>query len=331
MAYSLNNKPLFLILALTGLVVFAVKTQSLMEFVAPTGPVGQERALKRVKISGVTASSEYESVRSEFAGRQIRDSKIRTSWGEGEVGPGAGSWVEVAFDEHEVSMVKMWAGNWDPQWDWMAQPRPAELDVIWADGTIETWRLANERAPQVFEPAKPKRTTSIRFRTKVVYPGLTTAVLAISEVQVFEDGHPDVVQMTAAKASSDRSDEDGSHVPIDVLDGLRDTYWCADDKEHGGVGEWLQIGFAESRKISAMRILNGVGTNGSAYRLGNSATAAKLQFSDGTTQDVQLRTSSVLQDVAITPVRTSWVRMVFTGIEKGSMYNDLCISEVEFH
>jgi len=286
----------------------------------------------RVRITEVSVSSEY-TKSEQYPARNVKDSKSSTAWVEGDTGSGVGSWIEVKFDgEHQVTMVKMWAGDWSSRKGWERANRPSELEVKWADGETETWKLADEWAPQVFLPAKPKTTDTIRFRVKGIHSGTAFPDTAIAELQVFENGNSDgIAPISGASASSVfESDSDGTYDATNMLDGIRDTYWCENDKDGDGTGEWVEITLAGSQKISTMFVLNGMGVTTEIHKKGNVAKTAKLEFSDGSTQDVSLKPFFFPQKVVLKPVQTGSVKITFTGVQRGSDYNDLCISEVHF-
>jgi len=285
-----------------------------------------------IEIEEVYASSEYLRSR-DYPARNIKDGKSATAWVEGESGSGVGSWLEVRFDgEHEVTQLKMWAGDWTSKTAWQRANRPAELEVRWSEGDVETWTLSDEWTPQAFLPEKPRRTDRIRIRIKSIHSGTAFPDTAISELKVFEAEPGDgIVPMGGIRASSTfEPDGEGSYGSNSLVDGIRDTFWCEGDKDGDGTGEWIEIDLGESQTLGTLKILNGMGSSSDIHKTGNIATTATLEFSDGSTQNIHLKPFFLPQRVPLQPVTTRSVKITFTGIRRGTDYNDLCISEVHF-
>jgi hypothetical protein len=285
-----------------------------------------------VKITAVEVSSEY-TRSAHYPGRHIQDGKVTTAWVEGDSGSGVGSWLEASFDgPHDITHLKIWAGDWASRTAWERANRPAELEVKWSDGTRDTWTLADTWEPQVFAPEAPRRAERVHLRIKSIHSGTAFPDTAIAELQAFEAqaaSGPLPIRDPSA-SSTYATDIDGAYPVEQVLDGLRDTYWCEGNSEGDGTGEWLEFRFDAVHTLQTLVLLNGIGTDASLHKTANVATTATLEFSDGSTQTVSLKPFFLPQKVPITPVSTSSVKITFTGIRRGTDYNDLCISEVQF-
>jgi hypothetical protein len=285
-----------------------------------------------VKITEVDVSSEY-ARSAHYPGRHIQDAKTTTAWVEGDSGSGVGSWLEVRFgEEHDITHLKIWAGDWASRTAWERANRPAELEVKWSDGTRDTWTLSNDWIPQVFTPEAPRRASGVRLRVKSIHSGTAFPDTAIAELQAFEaktaEGRIPTLEVTAS--STFEPDIDGSYTADQVLDELRDTYWCEGNPTGDGSNEWLELRFDGTHTLQTLVLLNGMGTSAAVHKTGNVATSATLEFSDGSTQTVTLKPFFLPQKVPISPVVASSAKITFTGIRPGTDYNDLCISEVQF-
>ena len=62
----------------------------------------------------------------------------------------------------------------------------------------------------------------------------------------------------------------------------------------------------------------------------NRATSATLTFSDGATQTVEIKDTRLPTTIAISPHQTSSVKLTFSGVVKGTSFNDICVTDVTF-
>ena len=286
----------------------------------------------QIDIAEVEASSEY--LRSaDYPARHVQDGKTASSWVEGESGSGVGSWIELRFDKtYTVTELKIWAGDWSSRTAWERANRPAELVVWGGDGSTESWLLEDAWRAQSFHPESPRRADRVRLRIKSIHNGTAFPDTAIAELQAYgPDANDGTLPTRAVRASSTfGADADGSYLPTHVLDGIRDTFWCENDEAGDGSGQWLAFDLDGPHTLSSLAILNGMGSSADIHKTGNIATTATLEFSNGSTQEISLKPFFLPQKVALEPVETTSVKITFTGIRRGTDYNDLCISEVRF-
>lgn len=289
-------------------------------------------AAKRLDVAASKASSTYpqeEQVRYDPEG--ISDGKLSTAWVEGESGSGLGEWVEVDLGgQREVHKLKIWGGMWYSTSYWNRANRPKEIELTFSDGTKQKVVLADKMEPQEVEISPARQTSSIRIEIGSVYPGSTWLDTPISEVQVFDDQSEPGAAVRGATASSQLADDsDGSYAPANMLDGLVDSMWC-EGTDEDGTNESITFQLAGNEQISSLQVINGMGTGLPYWMKNNRASAATLEFSDGTTQQITLKNTMLLQKVDFAPVTTSSVKVTFTAVVKGKEYNDLCISEARF-
>ncbi|MFT5454044.1 MAG: hypothetical protein ACI9K2_000520 [Myxococcota bacterium] len=299
---------------------------------AATGLLASSAAhAKRLKITGVTASSEYDEDGTQYPARNVKDGKGTTAWYEGDQGNGLGAWVEVDLGgEHDVRRIVVYGGDWKSEQDWKRANRPKELELKFSDDTTETWTLDDSYAAQSYAPSGGRKTSTIRFRLKSIHPGSAFPDTGISEIQVFDETPEAYVEVKAATASSEFAPDGNSYYATNTTDGLKDSYWCEGEKESDGVGQWLMYDFGGSKTVKTLEILNGMGTSFDLHKKGNVATKATLQFSDGSTKAVALKAFAMPQKVDLGSVTTSSVKITFDELRKGTEFDDLCVSEVYF-
>ena len=284
-----------------------------------------------VPISGVTAKSYYSEGGTSYPADKVKDGKT-LPWFEGDPGNGVGAWLEVNLgSDKKVTKLVMFAGDWQSGDNWQRANRPKELEIKWADGTIDIWSLTDEWKAQTFVPKAPKTTSTIRFKVNALYNGTTFPDAAISEIIVYDDQPGAIANVTGVKASSEfPSDADGSYAAIQASDGVRDTFWCEGNKATDGVGEWVEIAFDVATPIKAVKVCTGMCTT-EAFTRGNAPSKVTFQFSDGSSQSLDLKTAAPLPaEYPLTPVTTSTVKVRVDAVRKGTEFNDACLSELTF-
>ncbi len=288
-----------------------------------------------VKISGVNASSYYDEGGVRYPASQVKDGYVATQRFEGDRGNGLGAHITLELgSELTVTKVVMYAGDWKSEKDWQRANRPKELEVKFSDESTEVWTLTDEWKPQVFVPKKPTATSSIRFKINQIYNGSAFPDTAISEIFVIDD-KPAAVRVSGASASSEfPADNDGAYDASQVHDGVKDTFWCENNKAGDGVGEWIQLDFGGNQRLSGVSVCTGMCVdfaNMTAHKKGNVPTALTLQFSDGSTEKLNLKDTFRPQKFPLTPRNASSVKVMVDAVRKGSDFNDACISEIDFN
>ena len=81
------------------------------------------------------------------------------------------------------------------------------------------------------------------------------------------------------------------------------------------------------QKISKVRIINGCQATGEKYILNGRIKSARLTFSNGSTQDIQLKDGQKPQIIAISPVVSSTVTLTIRSVYKGKIGHITCLSE----
>ena len=297
---------------------------------AAAGPA----AAGTLKITGATASSEtHDNSGVSYAAKNVKDGKQGTAWFEGDDGSGLGSWVQVDLDgEQTVTGFRIWNGYWLTYDMWKRNNRVKTLEVEGEDGSEQSFTLTDDMKPEELHFDKPMKTSSLKFRIKGIYAGNTFNDTAISELRILDATPDDFLVPTAYSASTTYpADTDGDYEANNVGDEILDSMWCEGNKDGDGTGEWLQMDFGRSRKVGKLVLVNGNADGFSAFMNANSATAATLTFSDGTTQAITIKPTLIEQTIPVGPKTTSSVKITFDGVHKGKQFNDLCISEARFY
>jgi hypothetical protein len=286
-----------------------------------------------VKIAAVTAKSSYSANGASYPADNVKDGKAMTPWFEGDAGSGVGSWIEVDLGgAHNVTKIAILPGDWSGS-SWSKANRPKELTIVWSDETTAAWSLTDTYQMQVFTPPKPVSTSKVRLKVGQVYNGSAFPDTAISEILVWDDqadaAFASIKSVTASSEAA--SDADGSYFAGQAGDGVRDTYWCEGNKTGDGSGEWLEFVFDGATRITGLSMCNGMCGSVDMLKKGTAPSRVTLQFSDGSTQSLDVKAVMPLaQTLPITPVTTSSVKMKVDAVRPGAEYPELCVSEVQF-
>jgi hypothetical protein len=111
-----------------------------------------------------------------------------------------------------------------------------------------------------------------------------------------------------------------------VLDGDLSTCWC----EHNsglGIGEWIEISSDDLQNVSGVILYNGYQKNQDILDKNGYVTSLRLEFSDGS-HEVFEDIDSILQYLDFEPRKTTYIKIIILEAKEGSIYSDVCISEV---
>lgn len=138
--------------------------------------------------------------------------------------------------------------------------------------------------------------------------------------------------MSVSASSFMKSNGRISFSPGNVSDHNLQTWWSPSPPHSDGVNSWLTIEFGQSRKVSAIEILNGshylnYPKYGNLYFKNNRILKARLEFSNGNSQIIELREVDEVQKISFPMQNTSCVKIIPLSWGNGSQWNDLCISE----
>jgi len=288
---------------------------------------------KDLKITGTSASSSTpgdENVNYEPA--NLTDGKQSSVWAEGAEGSGLGSWVQVDLDgEQTITGLRLWNGNWYTHDFWERHSRIKDLEVEFSDGSIEKFVLKDQKLPEEIRFSKAKKTSSVKLKIRGVYSGNTFSDTCLSEIKVFDDAPNEYIKPIAYKTSSTYpEDADGNYLPNNMEDGLVDSMWCEGNKTGDGTGEWIEFDFGGSQSVSKLKMRNGNAFSLAFFMKANSVVAGTLTFSDGSSEKIAIKPTSMEQVISFPAHTASKVKFTMDEIRKGKEFNDLCLSEAVF-
>jgi tetratricopeptide (TPR) repeat protein len=120
--------------------------------------------------------------------------------------------------------------------------------------------------------------------------------------------------------------------PDNLLDDNLWSSWQPLRKPAGGVGEWVQLDFAQPLELRGFEISNGfrlIDELGDLYLMNNRVKDAVVELSDGTTQEFHFEDTSAQTTLLLSAPKTvSWAKFKVKSVYKGSRWNDLAISEL---
>jgi hypothetical protein len=133
---------------------------------------------------------------------------------------------------------------------------------------------------------------------------------------------------TSVEASSVLPSENGiTYEPGNLLDGLLETAW-QEGADGGGEGEWVQFDFGREITLSAVEIANGYQKDSARFSGNPRVETLRVEYSDGTTQQVRLYDDTGFQEIALTQRPTEWLRLTILSVYPGDQWDDAGFSEV---
>lgn len=114
-----------------------------------------------------------------------------------------------------------------------------------------------------------------------------------------------------------------------VLDGDFSTVWSEGVSGYGN-GEWIILDFDNIYTVKKIKIVNGLVNKKNGYYNNNRPKSLTLQFSDGSSQNINLEDDNTgYQVVNINKIETSYVKFVINSVYYGTKYDDTCIADIE--
>ncbi|WP_235332159.1 discoidin domain-containing protein [Paenibacillus terrae] len=109
-----------------------------------------------------------------------------------------------------------------------------------------------------------------------------------------------------------------------LVDGDTSTAWCEGVKGNGE-GETILLDLGSSQKVKGIELINGYAKSEKSYRENNRVQKLKLQFSDGSSLEMNdFNTRKKFKE----PINTSFIKLTILSVERGTKYQDTCISDV---
>ncbi|NEU26516.1 hypothetical protein G3M74_10380 [Paenibacillus polymyxa] len=133
------------------------------------------------------------------------------------------------------------------------------------------------------------------------------------------------IKVHQIKASSTLSSEGSqSYDAKNLVDGNKATAWCEGVKGNGE-GETIVLDLGSLQKVNGIQIINGYAKSEKSYRENNRVQKLKLQFSDGSS--LVLNEFNARQNFK-EPIYTSFIKLTILSVERGTKYQDTCISDL---
>ena len=273
---------------------------------------------KPLKITEVTASSTYPEEKGRtYEPKNVKDQKLSTSWFEGVDGGGLGSSIELTLEgTQSVSAVRIWNGDWITADLWKRENRMQDIEIETSDGTKYPFKLKDEMAMETLTFPSAVTTSSIKIRYKTIYRGSTFNDTGISEIRCSTTHRRRRCRCPPTRhRARTRRTPTATTVPKprrrhDRLALVRER----EDRRHGRVGAvHVQLVAHVAGHVDPER----QHVELPLFMSGSHATGVTLTFSDGTTQQIPLKSSINNQLVPLGGKSTSSVKVAVTGVSKG--------------
>jgi hypothetical protein len=140
-----------------------------------------------------------------------------------------------------------------------------------------------------------------------------------------------LIRPTAAAASSTlQASQTNSYGVTNLLDGDVTTAWN-EGQDGNGIGEWVQFNFSQDVVILRIEIANGYQKDDQRYQGNPRVQSLKVEYSNGTSQLVDLLDNKQLQIITPTREPITSVRLVIVSVYPGAEWDDTALSEVRFY
>jgi len=139
------------------------------------------------------------------------------------------------------------------------------------------------------------------------------------------------IRPTACSASSTlKSTSTNSYGATNLLDGDLTTAWN-EGAEGNGLDEWVQFDFSQEIVLARIEIANGYQKDDDRYFGNPRVKSLKVEYSNGTTQLVDLLDDKKIQTITPTRQPITSVRLVILSVYDGAEWDDTALSEVRFY
>ncbi len=118
--------------------------------------------------------------------------------------------------------------------------------------------------------------------------------------------------------------------PTNLLDGNLASAWT-EGADGSGVGEWVRLEFEEAVPLARIEIANGYQRDTERFSGDERVKSIELQYSDGTTQIVQLLDAQGLQVIRPKTADTQWIKLTILSVYPSFRWEDAALSEVRIY
>jgi len=136
------------------------------------------------------------------------------------------------------------------------------------------------------------------------------------------------VEGTRASSSLDPQGNYDYH-SSNTIDGELETAWN-EGASGSGSGEWIRFDFAQPVRLARMEVANGYQSDRATYSKNARLHMIRIDYSDGSTQSVELADTMGFQEVELAPIEAEWVRLTIGSTFEGEKWPDAALSEVRF-
>lgn len=184
-------------------------------------------------------------------------------------------------------------------------------------------------APPPRTPAAEDTTTTESATTSTSELGTSSTTSTEAPPTTLAQGEP--ITPVSVKASSTLSSTtDNSYAPENLLDGDLSTAW-QEGAPGPGTGEKVRFLFESAVTLARMEIANGYQKDSRRFQGNPRVESLRVEYSDGSTEDVRLYDDMGYQEVSLSAKPTEWVRLTILSVYPGDTWEDASISEVRFY
>jgi hypothetical protein len=143
-----------------------------------------------------------------------------------------------------------------------------------------------------------------------------------------QDGAPNLHVNPTAHASSSLELGDFAYPASNLVDGKPSTAW-AEGVRGTGIGQWVDVTLPTEKTVRELRILPGYAKRPDLFAKYNRPKRLRFDFSDGTSQTVELQDSPTLQRFPVLTT-TRRARVTILDVYRGTTRNETYLSEIDF-
>jgi hypothetical protein len=136
------------------------------------------------------------------------------------------------------------------------------------------------------------------------------------------------LKITASASSVRLAVQSNTYYAANAIDGKRSTAWI-EGVDGPGLGEWIRFDFDREIKLHRILIQPGYFKSPAIWAQNNRLATVTVQFSDGSSRDLNFNDRMDSQKADIGSIRTRWVKFVIKSVYYGTD-PDTAISEVAF-
>jgi hypothetical protein len=142
---------------------------------------------------------------------------------------------------------------------------------------------------------------------------------------------PTIIRPTSSVASSTlEATPTISYRVTNLLDGDLATAWN-EGAEGPGIGEWVRFEFSQKLQLARIEIANGYQKDDGRFQGNPRVRSLRIEYSNGTTQLVDLLDTAEFQAITPTIQPVEWVRFSIVSVYAGEEWEDTALSEVRFY